>query len=50
MTKKVSKKQVKEDPVSKINIRLTLLEHKVEQIDSIIKLALSRLGLQKEYK
>ena len=50
MTKEASKKQVKEDPISKINIRLALLEHKVEQIDSIIKLALSRLGLQKEYK
>ena len=56
--KKDSKKTTAfvEKPVSntndiiKVNEKILLIEHEIESIKAGLKLALSRLGLQKEYR
>lgn len=50
MEKKKVKESKKTDEVIIISNRILLLEQQVDLIESGLKLALSRLGLQKEYK
>jgi len=49
-TKKKEDKIVKTDEIIKVNNKILILETELENLRTGLKLALSRLGLQKELK
>ena len=50
MEKKKTIKPKKTDGMIKISNKVLILEQKLDNVEAGLKLALSRLGLQKEYK